>query len=500
MGALSFTAVGALISRRFRLGLLTLLAGLAGVALVVTTLSVLSRPEARLRWDISSAGIAGVSDRTAEALANLPEGARAIAFLRKEDRRLLTNADVVYPAAFNRLRSLLEDARIRARGNLEVVVLEEFGSPVDWNRWEDELQREPLEVLILDIPGGARRKFLFSELFLTTDPLPNGEPSRLTQERADAALGDAAIRLAAGISLRAGVVTGFGQPRTDSEKGLRPFLRLVQSEGIDVVEIPGPATQEEIDLLIVPGQTRPFLSNDAQAIRDWLAAGKPLFLALGPTAPREVVNFWNEVLRDAGLLIEDGTVCEARPEYRIFAGTSAVAQLDIPSAQLSGQHPVTQSLSDSGRAQGIIAARPLRLKGGSNDYLRSTLVHSSARAWPDLDRDFAPGPGEEPASYALAAAAERWQASDPSLAGRSVVLGSAVSLTGGYLPGMHEFVSGSLRWLAGQDTAPGGLVSLASLPYRPTREQQVLVTNLVTLGLPGFTLLAALLVFWRRRR
>lgn len=489
-----------MISRRFRLGLLTLLAGLAGVALILVLLSILSRPEARLRWDISSSGTAGVSDRTAQALAELPEGTRAVAFLRKEDRRLLTNADVVYPAAFNRLRSLLEDARIRARGQLEVVVLEEFSSPVDWNRWEDELDREPLEVLILDVPGEGRRKFLFSELFLTTDPLPNGDPARLTQERADAALGDAAIRLAAGKSLRAGVITGSGQPRTDSEAGLRPFLRLVQSEGIDIVEIPGPATEEEIDLLIIPGQARPFLSNDAQAMRDWIAEGKPLFLALGPNAPREVVNFWNEVLRDSGVLIDNGVVCEARPEYRIFAGTSAVANLDIPSAQLSGQHPVTQSISDAGRAQGIIAARPLRLEGGSNDYLRSTLIHSAAQAWSDLDRDFAPGPNEELGSYPLAAAAERWEAADPASAGRSVILGSAVSLLGVHVPGMHEFLSGSLRWLAGQDAAPGGLVSLASLPYRPTREQQVLVTNLVTLALPGFTLLLALLVFWRRRR
>jgi hypothetical protein len=127
-------------------------------------------------------------------------------------------------------------------------------------------------------------------------------------------------------------------------------------------------------------------------------------------------------------------------------------------------------------------------------------MHSSANAWPDLDRDFAPGPGEQIASYALAAAAERWQASDARLAGRCVVLGSAVSLTGTYLPGLHEFVGGSLRWLVGQDAASGGLVSLASLPYRPTREQQVWITNLVTLGLPGFTLLVALLVYWRRRR
>ena len=66
-------------ARRFRLGMLTLLAAGAGIAVVVTLLSVLVRPEARLRWDLSSGGQAGVSERTAEALANLPEGTRAVA-------------------------------------------------------------------------------------------------------------------------------------------------------------------------------------------------------------------------------------------------------------------------------------------------------------------------------------------------------------------------------------------------------------------------------------
>ena len=43
-------------ARRFRLGMLTLLAAGAGIAVVVTLLSVLVRPEARLRWDLSSGG------------------------------------------------------------------------------------------------------------------------------------------------------------------------------------------------------------------------------------------------------------------------------------------------------------------------------------------------------------------------------------------------------------------------------------------------------------
>ena len=103
-------------------------------------------------------------------------------------------------------------------------------------------------------------------------------------------------------------------------------------------------------------------------------------------------------------------------------------------------------------------------------------------------------------SFPLAAAAERWEAQEPSVAGRTVVLGSVISLTGPRLPFVQEFTSGALRWLAGQDAAPSGLVSLTSLPLRLERTDQVRITNILTLGIPGLTLLVALLVYWSRRR
>jgi hypothetical protein len=480
--------------------MLTLMAAAAGIAVVVVTLSVLVRPESRVRWDVSRGGQAGLSDRTAEALAALPEGARAVAFLKREDTRLTVNGDLVYPRAFGRLRSLLEDARVRARGKLEVVVLEEFSAPVDWNRWADELDREPLEVLVLTTPDGDRRKFVFNELFLSTDPTPQGRPAQLTQERVDTALGDAAVRLAAGDSLVAGLVTGSGQPRTDLEGGLRPLVQLLRAEGYDVVEIAGPASEEEFDLLVVPGQTAAFQANDLQALQTWLEAGRPMLLALGPTAPPEVVADWQFLLQATGLQLGEGIVCEARPEFRVLPGTSAVATLDLASAQMSGQHPATQLLADSGRSQGLTGARPVLIERGSNDYLRTSLLLSSADAWADLDRDFAPGPREARASMTLAAAAERWQSEDPMQAGRTVVLGSVTSLTGNFLPRVQEFISGSVRWLAGREAAPSGLVSLESLPLRLERRDQVRITNLITIGLPGFTLLLAILVYWRRRR
>ncbi len=489
------------ISRRFKLGLLTTVTALGGVALILLILHTLSKPEFRRRWDLTGQGTAGLSERTAEALASLPEGSRAVAFLFKENTLLQNNGGQVYPQAFGRLRVLLEDARIRSRGNLEVTLLEEYSSPVDIENLLEEMERQAFEVLVLETPNGQRRKFLFDELFLTIPPSPDGAPARLVQERLDSALGDAALRLASGKILRAGVVSGYGQPYVDREQGLAPFLRLLQSEGVDPIVIEGPADAAEqgLDLLVVPGQQKAFLPADAAATQEWLLQGKPLLLALGPSAPANVVSEWNQWLEPQGIRFGNGRVCEARPEYRIYAGTSAVATMELEDHQFSGQHSATRRLSESGRAQGVVGARPLVLDGGSNDYSRVGLARSRETAWVDLDQDFAPGPGEKPGIKNLAAAAERWEGSDPAVAGRTILFGSAISLTGRNLSGIHEFMGASVRWLVGQDESPGGLVSLQSLPFRPSRNQQVLITNLAVVVIPGFTLLFALLVFWRRR-
>ena len=490
-----------MISRRFRLGLLTTATALGGVAVILLILHTLSKPQFRQRWDLTQQGTAGLSERTADALASLPAGSKATAFLFQENKALLQNGAQIYPQAFGRLRVLLEDARIRSEGNLEVTLLEEYSSPVEIQTLVDETERKQLEVVVLQTPNGQRRKFLFDELFATIPASPDGAPPRLVQERVDSALGDAAIRLAAGKILKAGIVAGYGQPYMDREQGLAPFLRLLQSEGVDPVVVEGPAeaAQQGLDLLVVPGQQQPFLPADADAARLWLEQGNPVFLALGPSAPDAVVTDWNQWLSNRGIQFAPGHVCEARPEYRIYAGTSAVATLELKDHQFSGQHSATRRLSEAGRPQGVVGVRPLELVGGSNDFGRVALARSGPKAWVDRDQDFAPSPSEKLGIKNLAAAAELWEGSEVEVAGRTVLFGSAISLTGRNLPGIHEFMGASLRWLVGQDESPGGLVSLQSLPFRPTRDVQQRITNLAIIAIPGFTLLLALLMYWRRR-
>jgi len=490
-----------MISRRARLGVLSLFAAAAGTLVILLLLQTLGRPQLRTRFDLSSQGIASLSESTAVALRQLPEGSQLVAFLaREEKQRLMVNADLVYPKAFQRLRSLLEDARIRANGKVEVTILEEYSSPVDWQKYASELQREPLEVLILATPDGNKRKFLFNELFQVAEWRTDGTPAKLVSERVDSALGESAKRLAAGRSYRAGIVTNYGQAAFDEEKGLRPLVRLLQAEGIDAIPIAGPASEEQFDLLVIAGQRKVLLPSDEAAVSQWLAEGKPLFVALGSAASPDVVASWNRLLSETGLQFGAGTVAEERPRANAFAGQSDVVLLEISAAQLSGQHSVTQTLAESGRPQGVVLARPVYTEGGSNDYLRTTLMRAGPQAWVDTDPDFAPSPDEKRGSHGISAAAERWQAESPETAGRTLLFGSGMSMVGANLSLVYEYLAGSFRWLLGLDSSESALVPLQNLAYRVKRSDQRQMTNISVVGLPGFTLLLALLMFWKRRR
>ncbi len=482
--------------RRLRLGLLSLAAAAGGVVLIMILLQAFSRPALRWRVDLSSGGTAALSDRTAEALAALPEGSEAVAFLFQEERRLEENGSAVYATAFGRLRTLLEDARIRSRGRLGVTVVGVRSSPVEQQAQLQRSRRQPLETLILTTPGGGRRALRFHELFVTSDPTPEGMPARILQERVDTALGDAALRLANQTAPRAGIVGGYGQP---AESELMGLLQLLHGEGIDPVSIRGPASDKDFDLLVVVGQQRQFLETDAQAARAWVNAGRPLFLVLGPRAPQAVVDFWNGILEpDHGLRFGAGVVCDARPQAKVYEGTNLVASLELTAAQFATQHPATAHLAESTRLQGVIFCRPIELAGGGVDFARTALASSGARAWADLDQDFAVGPQERRGRQILAASAERWEAADPALSGRVVAYGSPEGLIR-YLPLARDFIAPLFRWLLRIET-PMGLVAVESLPFRPARAEQIRMTNIAVIAMPGLPLMIALLVFLRRRR
>jgi len=488
-------------SRRLRLGLLTVFAGLCAVAFTVFLLYTFSRPGLRTRWDLTTAEDQGLSDRTTEALQNLPEGSTLSAFLFPEDPDIQKFGSTVYAQAFVLLRSLAEDAAVRSGGQLSTLILDEASPLVAIEREIVRLDRQPGETLILEVDGN-RRVLSFEDLFQILRATPQGDPARLLKERVESALGDASIALSAGSIPRAAVVVGYGQGSMEESGEIFELRMQLQRENWDVFAIQGPEEAADADLIIIPGQRRPFLPTDAVAMADWILADKPLLLALGPNAPNDVVAYWNDLLAEHGTGFGEGLICEPlRIQGGYVTGRSDCAFLEIKSEQLSPQHSITVPIIEASRFLLFRGVRPVKFESGTNDYTQERLIRSGSLAWIEDPRKnlFEMDPGEKRGVVPIAVAAERWAPGDSGLHGRVVVLGSAESIRSDMLYN-RELLAGSLLWLSAEESKERGLVGLGELPFRPQREVMARIQNIGVFWIPGLTFLVGLLIYWKRKR
>lgn len=490
-------------NRRWRLTLLTTAAGLIGVVLLIAFVAVIQRPELRFRLDLSESGEARLSSRTVASMEALPEPAHLTAFLFAEDESLFVNGSTVYPQAFDRLRSYLEDLRIGSGGALEVLVLEANSPLVVQQQEVERLQRRPGDFLIVE-SGTGRKVLRFEDLFQVVQATPEGRPARLNRQRIDAAIGNALQQLATGQQALVAIMTGTGQGQLEDPQTLAPLASLLRQEGYEVIAVRGPAEALELDcsLLLVPGQQRAMLPADREAAATWVAEQRPLFLALGAFSPDAAVADWNPLLKDMGTGFEEGLVCAPMAFAGGFVeGRSQVAQLEITPEQISGEHPVTRALVEAGRYLLFPTSRPLTFASGSNTYGQERLVRSSRISWVDLvgGEAFTQNNGEKSGIQALAVAVAPWAPIDPQQSGRVVVSSSAEVLRRA-LNLDRDFVTASCSWLLGDDRERQGLVSLGELPFRPDQRALTRLHNLTVLAIPGCTFLIAFWVFWRRRR
>ena len=494
-------------SRRLRLGALSLATALAGILALILLLRAFSSPGLRLRVDLSGRG-AGLSERTVAALRALPEGSRLTAFLFPDEFvELQVFGSPALPRAFARLRSLLEDARIRAGGRVEVLILDPASAPIRIQEVRERSARELREVLVLET-GEQRRKLRLEDLFLFSQPTPRGEPARLLQDRVDPVLGNAALRLARRDLPRVGLVTGLHDVPLDSENGLAPFAReIVEAQGYELLPVAAPADAPgDLDLLVFLGQQRPFTPQDRAFLESWLAAGKPLFLALGSGAPPGVVRTWNELLapRGLGFLEVEGTehpfLCEP---FNGETGISRCAELRLRPDRMSAAHPVTRPLVEAPNPvpAWAPACRPLELRPAA-EFLREELCGTTTEAWVEVDGDFRPTDRrrEPTRRYGAAAAAERWEPLPGGLRGRSFLMGSALAWHGAGALLNRALGTAALRWLLQEEEAPEEFVPVEARVYRPEPEVQARLARRLRLGLPAIPFLLSLLLAWIRRR
>jgi hypothetical protein len=493
-------------SRRLRLGVLTLFAAACAIAFTVLLLYTFSQPGLRIRIDLSETGTGGLSERSVSAIAQLEEGSRLTAFLFPEDESLRWFNSTVYPQAFQRIQSLVEDARVHSGGELETLVLDTRSPMVAREREVNRAERKPGEVLILE-SGEQRRVLTFEDLFEILRPNINeGTPARIQRERVDMALGDALVALVSGATLKAGIVTGYGQGAIDDPNGLLGLAQLLARDNWEPVAISGPASANaaDLDLLIFVGQKQPFLPSDLQAMEDWLAADKPLLLALGPNDSPAAAKQWNVLLADRGTGFEEGLLCEPiRAAGTLIEGRTDCLKLELNMERFSSQHPITVPLIEDDRLLLMIGARPVKFESGTNEYTQERLLRTDKMAWVDLRNpngfQYAYDDKEERGIRAIAVATERWAPNADGSQGRIVALGSAASLGTG-LDFNRDFVTSSLQWLSGADRTTSGLIGLGERPFQPDRKTIARINNISVYGIPGVTFLIGLWIFLRRRK
>ncbi|MCP4093136.1 MAG: hypothetical protein GY747_06770 [Planctomycetes bacterium] len=491
-------------SRRLRLGLLTMFAAACAIAFTVLLLYTFSRPGLRVRIDLSSTGTAGLSDRTVSALNQLPEGSRLTAFLFPEDDSFRWFNANVYPQAFDRITSLVEDARVQSGGKLETLVIDINSPMVAREREINRSQRKPGEAIVLESVD-QRRVISFEDLFqILRANVNDSTPARIQRERVDTALGDAAVALASGSTLKAGIVTGYGQASATDPNGLLGLSQLLVRDNWEPIEIEGPADAVDCDLLIFVDQKQPFLPSDLKSMEDWLAADKAIMVALGPNASPAAAKQWNTLLKDRGTGFEPGLICEPiRSAAGMVEGRSDCAKLELNAERFSGQHPITIPLIEDNRLLLVIGARPVIFQSGTNDYTQERLLRTDPLAWADSQDPnglvFSYDKNETRGIRSIAVATERWSPGKEGRMGRIVALGSAASLSAG-LEFNRDFITSSLQWLGGDDRKSSGLIGLGERPFQPDRDSIARINNISVYGIPGVTFLIGLWVFWRRRR
>ena len=494
LGTPCLAEVGPL-SSRVRLALLLALASLAGALLIGLVLVFFAQPSHRLRWDLSQHSRQTLSERTTRALASLPVGSKITGFFFLEEERLLKNGSAVYPQAYSRLRTLLEDARIQTGGNLAVLQLDDTADMIQVETEAVRLQREPGEVLFLESQGKVQR-FSFQDLFVTTGPTADGTPARIRQEQVDMTLGNAATLLAQKHLPSAWILQ---DPTVPVSQDFLPFL---EGQGLAPQIVQTIPPYQEGDILLVPGQWNLFLPSLEAKVSQWVADAHPVWISLGFNAPPEVVSWWNQQLEPHGFAFLDGLVCEpVLTSAGASVGSPECGRLEIQPTSLSAQHPATRFLTSRNRSYLFAGVRPLDFRGGSNEYTRAPLVRTRTKAWVENPEhpDFQPSGQEARGIQNLAMAASRWDPQHTS-PGRLIAAGTTLLFQQDHFPFSKDFLAATLRWLAQGKEGDVGLVPVAALPFRPSRVEKIRMANVAILGIPGFAFLLALIVFLRRRQ
>ena len=224
--------------------------------------------------------------------------------------------------------------------------------------------------------------------------------------------------------------------------------------------------------VLVIGPTRDFLPEEEGALRRYLDRGGRVWIALDPETRLDFKNLLSQfgvkfvptvLANDLAYIRRTGQLSD-----RTFIGTVSFSS-----------HPSVTSLSQlGGRAflalleAGYLEEVKERPAGITVDFT----VHAHPATWNDVNGNYQLDAAEKRKAWELAAAIQKAKpGGKPSENGRLIVLSDSDALTDFLFenPGNMYFALDGLKWLVGEESIAGEVVSEADVPIEHTRKKDV---------------------------
>jgi len=260
---------------------------------------------------------------------------------------------------------------------------------------------------------------------------------------------------------------------------------------------------DDAGVVIVLGPTEPFLDAETNALKEYVAGGGALFLALEPGA-----HVPEELMAALGLRMGEGSLASEAVFARISNGKSDRA--NIITDRFSS-HESTTTLSKNARQLALVLSGAGWLEETKEaDFAGKVTitVRSLADNWADLDGDLELDEGEQKKIRPVAAVITGLADAEPDEEGtipewKAAVIadsGAFSDLVLSNVRGNQQYIWDVMHWLTGESDTAGTIESEEDVKIQHTNEGQIYWFYGTILGVPMLVLMLGWLRVRSRRR
>jgi ABC-type uncharacterized transport system involved in gliding motility auxiliary subunit len=450
-------------ARSTRYGAGALVYSVVFVAAIVMVNFLGTRYNKRIDW--STEGVNSLSEQSHQVLDRLDEDVDILAFVEPKDSAFIEQIAGIYGYASDRVRISVLDPQIRP----------------------ELAQREGIN----SVPTLVVRK---------------GERNTRMSELSEEAITNAIHQVSNQETRKVYFVEGHGEPpisdqETPTSMGL--FADALSKQNYEVEGIFLGKTRtvpEDASVLVVASSQKPYLAEELESIREWIARGGSTLVLLEPTMNPELV----ELVEPFGIEVGDDVILDQ--QVRLFEGPTVGLE---PVVSEYGQHPAVAAMKERTIFSLARSVEPAGALPEGAEVASIAITGETSWAETDTHRVFASGEArmddnDRPGPVSLAVAVSGALAAEDEDRGkpfRMVVFGDNTFLTNRYLRQLFNDALGTstVAWLSGQDEliAIGPRVVRASRAYL-SETQARSVFYLSVLVLPELILLLGIATWWRR--